>query len=394
MARGVTGWLGAAVGGCLLVGAVYLPPRGLPRWAWEGRKPAAEESEPRLRARGLAQEWRTAYGELVGARYREQLSPVLAARRAAEVPGPVLMVRAPDSLRHRAERELGPGLDSGWARLGLGVTKISVGVVLAEGPVLQSSPATVLLGGPRGGLTYLLPDSADRATCLVVGSLPYFVTHRKYLTPDRVAEWARGALGPCAYYARFGVPSQRIRRWLGRRNYDLAMSAGWNQPASDWIFAWVRPEEKTGRWWWRGIYTFPFPAVACFAGRAAACRWSLVAGDAGAGATIPTMVVSEDAWDRRKIRLIGGHWFLSEVVRATDEERFQEFWTTSLPVDSALTVALNQPVGEWTVGWFRRIGPPPPLGAAPGPLDALLGVGTGVLALGLLVLGQTRREVQ
>jgi hypothetical protein len=161
------------------------------------------------------------------------------------------------------------------------------------------------------------------------------------------------------------------------------------------MYSWMIADMRTGRqWWWDGVYRFPFPVLACFAGREDACRRSIASGDGGSGGPAPRLVVPDDPWDLRKMRLFGGHRFLSEIARTVGEDRFQEFWTTSLPADSALSVALRQPVGGWTAHWLRRVGPPLPLGAAPSPLDVLLGLVTVVLALALVMAGQARRQVR
>lgn len=393
MARGVIGWLGAALVACLVVGAVYLPPRGTPRWAWASRSSFREPTPARARAEALAWQWRSAEAAVIGARFRDRLGPMLALRRAEGRAGPLLVAEAPDSILAWAEPVMRAALDSAWASLGIGVSKVSVAVVLGMREPGRRSPVPAVASA--GGVAYVLPDSADRATCIVTGRLPYFAVARKHVRRDQQFYWAGTTLGPCAFYARFGVPGQRVRQWLGRRGFDLAASASWSRESPvDQTHPWLVRDFRTSRWWWGSLYSLPFSTVACLAGREPACRRDVAAGDVDPAEASPDIVVPSEPWDLRKIRLMGAQWFLSDVARAVGPDRFQEFWTTSLPVDSALALALRRPVGEWTVEWQRRISPPPPLGATARPLDAVLGVALALLLLGLVMAGQVRREVR
>jgi hypothetical protein len=150
----------------------------------------------------------------------------------------------------------------------------------------------------------------------------------------------------------------------------------------------------SGQWWWYGVYSYPWSTMACFAGREKVCRQNIRESDSEAPGPRPRVVVPLDPWDLGKVRLVGSEAFLSDVLLAAGEERFQEFWTTTLPVDSALTLALKRPVGEWTVEWQRRPGPGPRFGAAPRGSDVLLGLAFAGFLVGLVLLGQGRREVR
>ena len=393
MARGVIAWLGAALVACLVVGSVYLPPRGMPRWAWASRMPILEATAARAKANALASEWRKAQAAVVAARYRDRLGPMLALRRAEDRPGPLLVAEAPDSVLDRAEPIMRRALDSAWARLGIGVSKVSVAVVLGlRGP---ANPSRNTIDAGSGQVAYVLPDSTNRAVCIATGRIPFFAATPGVMRGDQMLRWAASTLGPCAFYARFGVPGQRVERWLGQRGFDVAVSASWfGGSPPDRGLAWLMRGLRPGRWWWGGLYALPFSTVACLAGREEVCRRDLTAGDAAQTAARPGIVVPPDPWDARKTRLVGAERFLADVMHAVGEDRFQEFWTTSLPVDSALTLALHRPVGEWTVEWQRRMLPPPPLGAGVRPLDAALGVALVLLMLSLVMMGQIRREVR
>ena len=44
--------------------------------------------------------------------------------------------------------------------------------------------------------------------------------------------------------------------------------------------------------------------------------------------------------------------FLSDVVREVGPERFEEFWTSDLPVDEAFASIVGRDIGEWTSDWL------------------------------------------
>lgn len=394
MARGLGAWLGGSLLLCILIGAVYLPPRGVPKWA-EGRIYRMPElNQQRARARELAGKWQEANATLLGAQYHDRVGPAVAERRGRNQPGPVLDLQADDSVRTWSQPIIERALDSAWKRLDLGLSKVSVGVLLRElrvsGDASDPKPEY-----NRFAASYLLPDSTDRSTCLVVASLPHFAYSRRHLPPDQLLNWGAGTLGPCAFYARFGVPSPRVERWLGARQFDVAFHPGWfRQPRSREGNYWMFGDEADRQWWWGALYSHTPETLGCLAGRPEACRRGIAAFDrAGAGGK-PRVVLPFDPWNFNKVKLIGAQSFLSDLVREVGDERFQEFWTTALPVDSALTLALKQPVGEYTVSWLRRFTVAPRFGAGTTWLDAGLGLAFAALLVGVVLLGQGRREAR
>jgi hypothetical protein len=93
-------------------------------------------------------------------------------------------------------------------------------------------------------------------------------------------------------------------------------------------------------------------------------------------------------------RLVEGGRFLGDVTRAIGRDRFLSFWTSPQRVDTALALALKQPVGEWTAAWQRDFVPPIRLG----PLPPLGGLGTGfaigALAVAIVTAAASRRQVR
>jgi hypothetical protein len=397
MARQLRWWIGATLLACGAIALLYLPPRDAapePRPGHQVRRQTAA----RLRAQGLAFQWRAADFSVRIAEYREQLEPELARRRATGRPGAALLIPGADTLPE-LRQILQSALDTLWGQMGLGVTKVSVGVVLDVRGTWSRAPAD----RPKdalGGTAYLLPDSTDRATCVALIPGRYWI--RSLLSPpaDRLRdEWLKtellkSGLGPCAFYAAYGTPGEPVRHWLARRQYDLALHADWDGRRPE-RWAWrpfIGPEDK--RWYWTEVYRVPLRAVACLGGRPDGCRAAVLEGADGHGDHRRSRVlVVEPRWWRRE-RLVEGDRYLADVAREVGHDRFARFWSSSLPVDTALAAALKEPVGEWTARWQRRFAPKLPLGA-PVPTSAVvLGLLLAGVAVASVAFSVSRREVR
>src|ERR1051325_1403717 len=127
MARELRWWLAGAFVACAVVAVSYLSPSGIaPAAAARQREPTAA----RLRARRLAERWRAADLAVRLAVYRRRLEPELAHRRETDQPGPALLVDAPDTVPASTKALVAAALDTVWRELGLGVSKVAVGVVV------------------------------------------------------------------------------------------------------------------------------------------------------------------------------------------------------------------------------------------------------------------------
>src|SRR3989442_11513273 len=210
MARELRWWLAAALLACGAVAVACLPPRGGAggaRW----REEPFRQTPARLRAQALAAQWRAANLALRLPEYRRRLQPELLRRRERDAPGPTLLVEAPDSLAAFAHEVLSAALDTVSRQLGLGVTKVSVGLVVDLRRSVSANPAetpTQDFAAPG----YLLPDSSDRSTCVAL--IPAWLWTRTLLEVkpparnQRVEDWLRTGLGPCAFYAAYGARSE------------------------------------------------------------------------------------------------------------------------------------------------------------------------------------------
>jgi hypothetical protein len=393
MARPVALWIGAAVLACALCAAVYLPPRDLPRWAWHIRGEYPPSNPSRLRARKLAAEWREANASLEAIRHREEVNAAIEARTGAGLVGPGLITEGPDTTMVRLRPLIQAGFDSIWARLGIGESKIRVAVLVRDPDRLGALRRLQVEGGY--GISFILPDTSDRTTCMTLARSPFWFANRRYIPKADLLNWTGTVLGTCAFYARFGMPSPRVEQWLARRDFDLALVPGWDDKRPFGRDRWELEDENVrDRWWDWQLYSYPRPVAGCFAGRAEVCRRVLVAADLGPEGRRPRVVAPRDRWDAARTLMVGSDQFLSEVVKRIGPDRFQEFWTTSLPVDSALSLALREPVGDFIVRYERAMGPAPRFGAATTPLDAGLGIVFSVLVVGLVMAAQGRRRVR
>ncbi|HEY3279962.1 MAG TPA: hypothetical protein VGJ83_05570 [Gemmatimonadales bacterium] len=385
-------WLLAPLVACAAVALAYLPPRGVRDRGdrgWFGPR-APTPTAARQRAQALAGEWRAAQAAVRLAESRGRL-PV------APAEGPALLFVGPDSVPVAPRRRVAAALDSAWHQLGLGETKISVGVVL------QFRPGADRPGAPSergGGVAYLLPDSTDRTACVVLlppglGLTRWLLSERRPEDRFRLEDWLAASLGPCAFYAAYGAPGKPVRRWLAQRGFDLALAPAWRDPPQGSPYVGFFVNSMTRTWNWEWVYHQSFPAVACLGGRAGGCREAVLAGAGGDWRdSVPRVLVPSRVWWRQQ-RLIAGERYLADVARAVGPERFVRFWNSPLPVDTALAAALGEPVGEWTARWQGSLGPPlPPLGASAPLGSALLALLLAAGALSGVALSAARRQVR
>ena len=396
MASGVRLWVGAVVLTCGIVAAASLPFRGT-RATTRGavflsRLP--QSTSARQRAQALADEWRAAQAasRLKGERVR------LRARLATSNPEsdrPFLIMSHADSGATALQALVAALVDSAWRDLGLAETKITVGVVLDQIEEIDASLPREESWGP----SYLLPDSADRTVCLVrlVENAGWRrAVQRESATTAWLRQWLKSSLGPCAFVAAYGMPGRSVRNWLSGRAFDLALTPSWDDSVSigGRTGAWLTlGEGRRWRWWWDYIYQQSFPAVACLGQRVAGCREAVLAAADVESARSAVVMTSRRFWQRQ--RLIGGTFYLSDVAREVGRDRFLEFWSSRLPVDTSLARALRRPVGEWTAAWQQRLLPAQlRLGASAPAGASLLAAFLAAVAVATVALTARKRQAR
>lgn len=390
MARRLIAGGSAAVLVALVAGVGYLSTRA-PRLPL-GRAGVEVPSDQASRRSAVArQALERAKLELDVLRFRARVDSLLAAAPPADTTTLAVLVDA-EGWRGSAEGErVASAVRATWSEAGLGATKVAVGVVVIDrGTARRWGYALDLRGGEPTRL-FVLPDSLAPSTCLALVVAPYLKIRAPELRA-KTKEW----FGPCAYYARFGIPGERVRHWLAARGFDVTLALDWTGDGRDapLELPWLSFADPSTPWYWRIRYMMPPSAVGCLAGRAPRCRAAISEGD-GEGPAAPAAIVpvSDNSWNFTRQRLVGGDHFLGAVLRHAGARRFTEFWRSPLPVDSSLTLALHQPAPEWTAGWQGRITVAPRFGPGLRPRDLVAAIILSALALAAVLRASARREV-
>jgi hypothetical protein len=294
-------------------------------------------------------------------------------------------LRIPEATRHAIDAQLA----AVWRDLAPTAPEIAVRVIVVD----------------LGSVTQVLPPVTDGRTCIVelpVGwSLRWMVKAKEPPPADQLAQWLRQGLGPCAFYAAFGRPGPAVEAWLLDRGFDLGYDMDWVAPPPPG--RWYGLDENYPATLRAALFWMPdsryggsLDAVACNAGDLRRCRAALFASDTaeapGGWRRAPRGVVNRPYWLLRS-SLYGGSRYLADLVRDAGRDRFETFWRSSLPVDSAFQLGIGVPIETWTARWQReRMGALRP-GSGISPLSVLL----SLLVTGLFLAGATyltrRRQV-
>lgn len=210
-----------------------------------------------------------------------------------------------------------------------------------------------------------LPTATDGRTCIATHPVATIGNRR----PESLR--ARRELGPCAFFAAFGLPGREIERWLAARDYNVAMDPDWRLPrhtpppadelsATQWLqFALARtglaprPEffyEIEGG----SLYWYSFTGAACAAGDRVACRYYFFLPPPAPdirrrGAPVPG-IVEFRPWSSSQ-----QYGALATLVRDQGPDRFAKFWRSDLPPEQAFNQAFTVPFDRWAPAWARTV---------------------------------------
>ena len=393
-------WVALAVLGCIVIAFAYLPPRG--GVSTKGLRLFVNQSPQgtpaRLRAQALADEWRAADGALRLVQERQRFRQAVGgAPRRGNTAGVTVLFTSATTVSPAVVHMVEAAMDTAWHQLGLGETKVHVAAVLELWEPRVSGRAPSL---QHDEIAYLEPDSTDRTTCIAF--LPAGLYWTRVMRGERrpatgfggLVQWLQASLGPCAFYAAYGTPGKPVRRWLAARNWDVALHLDADRAGQDRFSSVNVLGDPRFRWFWESIYSFPPATVECLAGRPNGCRAAVRAGsETDRDTPIPQVLRMERRWWRRQ-HLIPGERYLADVAHAVGRDRFLSFWTTALPVDSALTLALKEPVGEWTSAWEGRFVPRIRLGPTVSIVAMVLALLLAAVAVTGVTLSASRRQVR
>jgi hypothetical protein len=264
---------------------------------------------------------------------------------------------------------------------------------------------TTQMAGYRAWSTALIPfyvlPQRPSERCLVVIPLGHeFNAHqnaRLLYTEDA----RRQILGPCAYYATFGMPGPSIREWLRNRGALLALGGSWTQTSA------VPDRARYGFY----LDTDPFypdpphdffifsnRGVNCLVGGEDACESAILdrnlqTGHLAAGSAVragyslgPIAQRNGSEFGGRETEL------LADMVRSLGRARFEQFWTSSAPVAQAFQQASGMRLGEWVSSWASQSVEP----YDPGPrIRAESLIGALAISIGCIVIAvvAARRRV-
>lgn len=258
----------------------------------------------------------------------------------------------------------------------------------------------------RGALAvdYVLPAGSSQR-CIVIARARPVTTRRLFEAELRSRIIRERLLGPCAYFERFGAPGAAVRRWLDDRGWQFAQRSVWNVPPVRWLDG--MPDSS-----YRSRidldYVMSSSGRACAGGRDEACvqalvsqssgadRWTAMRLDAGvlSSGFFNPFVHGDNFWFARAWPLGAREWtLLSDMVRSLGPERFEQFWTSDLPLDQAFPAAAGVSMAAWTRDWIettyhpQATGPALPAGAT-GFAALML-----IVALGLTIVAARRRQM-
>jgi hypothetical protein len=243
-----------------------------------------------------------------------------------------------------------------WSRLGPGASPAHAEVFVyldtssIARAVPRDAPARRALEAPRPfDLLHALPEATDGRRCITLVRL------RSSAAGD-VAQLADvPLLGPCGFFATFGLPGAGVGAWLGRTGYSLARRSDWDVPRAPAMDALAR-------------YGLPETAGRCLTGSRAECAAGLrlvPSGTLGVGAVAAAARRSVDeasapgvidAARRGSTATLGEEEgrFLADAVRSMGRDRFARFWMSDAAPEVAFALAGASELVPWTGEWVAR----------------------------------------
>lgn len=291
-----------------------------------------------------------------------------------------------DSLRPRAVSAPGaPGLRLAFGASVVAATRAAVDSALVyarekigPSPVMGVDVVAIVdsarINGtsvwPSGvGQVFILPERAgDRCVVvLTMGSGSSFFHHRTLASEDA----RQNILGPCAFYAAFGMPGDSIRSWLRARGATLALGGSWtrtpNLVSRDVGEGYYYVRSDTNAYFPGGarvLHYYSSRGIQCVLGDTEVCAASVLEPTLGARpvAVGPAMKLSTriegfNAFDAGVE--YGGREteMLADMLRSFGKDRFAQLWSSPDPLPVAFQRATGLSLGEWVATWAQELVP-------------------------------------
>jgi hypothetical protein len=345
-------WIGITVVACSFLGVASLPPDPIrPRYRL-GHRPTPE----RAAVVRLERQLFIAQYLLRNAERRDVAMAEITAAGSDGAPPFLASDELPDGVREILEEKV----------------RDAVGGLQLEGGPVRAVLTARMSGGNRwdyGSILHLLPRAIDGRTCVTMydlgpaaiallddGATPQAVVDHT-LRPGWRSNGTPLARGPCAFFARFGLPGPHVEAWLEQQHFTFAYLADWDRAQREEVLDRELRDPFTGLARWYGLN-----ALGCAAGRPDRCRQALMGEPAKNSYQSGRLNAMQDAgwlYGEAYSNVFGPatNHFLSDVVSDVGPERFEEFWTSDLPVEQAFASVVGKDIGEWTAEWITsRVG--------------------------------------
>jgi hypothetical protein len=288
----------------------------------------------------------------------------------ADLPGRPSRAEGLDTLAQRVRTEI--------TSLGIARPAVDLGVFLVD--ARHGSETSRLVGGTSPRFEWYAGSRGGRPYCLSVRT-NVRPSARNLLTgrwQPRGVGRVTNILGPCALYARFGMPGAEIQRWMLGAGGSFAVERADVPPPPN-------PLEQRPLWLFTRLSSVrpsDLPLEGCLAGRADACE-RLVLEESGP--EYDALERYEPEIRRADVPLLDGHptalgvtaalaSFASERMldalrRRFGDEAFAAFWQSDRSVPDAFTAAFGTTLSAWGREWARTVHDSSPRAVTPGVLE-------------------------
>ena len=293
-------------------------------------------------------------------------------------------------------------LDSlGWRAVRIVGDSAHVGVDIVYVLDTLSKVRDVPVPRYRTSVDYVLPRRRGER-CTAIAHMGQGAMSRRQLTRALQSQsFATQLIGPCAYYAAFGMPGARVDDWFVLRGFAFVGNGSWRQTTQplDLSAGAYYPDVAPWRIMPAGGTSLPYlfelstGGVRCSTGDLDACAHAVLTRSRAPGRLWNGNVLYQ-AYP--ELSAEGGYWYevrpfghrestlLAAMVRSLGRERFARFWTSNETVSKAFEDAAGEPLDQWASHWLAmQYGPVPPRGAGVAASGWLL---SGVLIISALLL--------